>query len=77
MENSILKMKDGEVSDPIAFGKDFYIFKMEKVFNPAIDKPETPSRQEVKNFLENKKLEEYSNRYIKNLRSRALIEKKI
>ena len=45
--------------------------------NPAIDKPETPSRQEVKNFLENKKLEEYSNRYIKNLRSRALIEKKI
>lgn len=77
LENSILKMKDGEVSDPIAFGKDFYIFKMEKVFNPAIDKPETPSRQEVKNFLENKKLEEYSNRYIKNLRSRALIEKKI
>lgn len=77
LENSILKMKDGDVSDPIAFGKDFYIFKMEKVFNPAFDKSEMPSRQEVKNFLENKKLEEYSNRYIKNLRSRALIEKKV
>ena len=77
LENSILKMKDGDVSDPIAFGKDFYIFKMEKVFNPALDKSEMPSRQEVKNFLENKKLEEYSNRYIKNLRSRALIEKKV
>ena len=50
---------------------------MEKIFNPAIDKVKTPSRKEVKNFLENKKLEEYSNRYIKNLRSRVLIEKKV
>lgn len=77
LENSVLKMKDGDVSDPIAYGKDFYILKLEKIFNPAIDKPEIPSRKEVKSFLENKKLEEYSNRYIKNLRSRALIEKKV
>ena len=77
LENAVLNMKDGDVSDPIAYGKDFYILKLEKIFNPAIDKVETPSRKEVKNFLENKKLEEYSNRYIKNLRSRALIEKKV
>ena len=77
IEAAMLKLKDGDVSDPIAYGKDFYILKMEKIFNPAVDKPEVPSRQEVKSFLENKKLEEYSNRYIKNLRSRALIEKKV
>ncbi len=77
LENAILKMKDGDISDPIAYGKDFYIFRLEKIFNPAIDKAETPSRKEVRSFLENKKLEEYSNRYIKNLRSRALIEKKV
>lgn len=77
IETTMLKLKDGDVSDPIAYGKDFYILKMEKIFNPAVDKPEVPSRQEVKSFLENKKLEEYSNRYIKNLRSRALIEKKV
>lgn len=77
IEKAMLKLKDGDVSDPIAYGKDFYILKMEKIFNPAVDKPEVPSRQEVKSFLENKKLEEYSNRYIKNLRSRALIEKKV
>ena len=77
IETAMLKLKDGDVSDPIAYGKDFYILKMEKIFNPAVDKPEVPSRQEVKSFLENKKLEEYSNRYIKNLRSRALIEKKV
>ena len=77
LENAVLKMKGGDVSDPIAYGKDYYILKLEKIFNPAIDKPEMPSRKEVKSFLENKKLEEYSNRYIKNLRSRALIEKKV
>ena len=77
LENAVLKMKDGDVSDPIAYGKDFYIFRLEKIFNPTIDKTETPSRKEVRSFLENKKLEEYSNRYIKNLRSRALIEKKV
>ena len=77
LENAVFKMKGGDVSDPIAYGKDYYILKLEKIFNPAIDKPEMPSRKEVKSFLENKKLEEYSNRYIKNLRSRALIEKKV
>lgn len=77
LESSVLNMKEGDVSDPIAYGKDFYILKLEKIFNPATDKQKIPSRLEVKNFLENKKLEEYSSRYIKNLRSRALIEKKV
>jgi len=31
----------------------------------------------VKAYLENKKLEEFSTKYIKDLRNRALIEKKI
>ena len=34
LENLVLKMKDGDVSDPIAYGKDFYILKLEKIFNP-------------------------------------------
>ena len=52
-KSAVPNMKDGDVSDPIAYGKDFYILKLEKIFNPAIDKVETPSRKEVKNFLEN------------------------
>lgn len=77
LENKIYVMKEGEVSNAILYGKDYYIFKLEKIFNPKTDTPQIPSKEEMRTFLENKKLEEYSNRYIKNLRSRALIEKKV
>lgn len=77
LENSLFKLKEGEVSDPILYGNDYYILKLEEIFNPATDKPKEPSRKEVRAFLENKKLEEMSVKYIKDLRSRALIEKKM
>ena len=77
LENKIYIMKEGEVSDAILYGNDYYIFKLEKIFNPKTDTPQIPNKEEMKTFLENKKLEEYSNKYIKNLRSRALIEKKV
>lgn len=77
LEKKIYVMKEGDVSDAILYGNDYYIFKLEKIFNPKTDTPQIPSKEEMRTFLENKKLEEYSNRYIKNLRSRALIEKKV
>lgn len=77
LENAVTKLKEGEVSDPIAYGNDYYIYKLERIFNPETDAKTLPSRNEIISFLENKKLEEFSNKYIKDLRSRALIEKKI
>lgn len=77
LENAMLKLKEGDVSSPIAYGNDYYIFKMEKVFNPQTDAKDLPERKQVKSYLENKKLEEFSNKYIKDLRNKALIEKKI
>lgn len=77
LENAVLKLKEGAVSDPVIYGNDYYIFKMEKVFNPQIDAKSLPERRQVKAYLENKKLEEFSTKYIKDLRNRALIEKKI
>lgn len=77
LENVVLKMKEGAISDPIVYGDNFYIFKLEKIFNPTTDKLDLPSEHEIRSYLENKKLEEYSDKYIKDLRSRALIEKKI
>lgn len=77
LENAVVKLKEGAVSDPIAYGNDFYIFKMEKVFNPQTDAKSLPNRKQIKSYLENKKLEEFSDKYIKELRNRALIEKKI
>ncbi len=77
LENAIVKLKEGAVSNPIAYGNDYYIFKMEKIFNPKTDAQSLPDRNQIKRYLENKKLEEFSDKYIKDLRNRALIEKKI
>lgn len=77
LEKAVLKLKTGEVSDPISYGSDYYIFKMDRIFNPETDAKTLPTRKEIVNFLENKKLEEMANKYMKDLRSRALIEKKI
>ncbi len=77
LENAIMKLKEGGVSSPVAYGNDYYIFKMEKIFNPKTDAQSLPDRKQVRRYLENKKLEEFSDKYIKDLRNRALIEKKV
>ena len=77
LEKAVVKLKAGEVSDPIAYGNDYYIFKMDRIFNPETDAKTLPTRKEIVSFLENKKLEEMATKYMKDLRSRALIEKKI
>jgi parvulin-like peptidyl-prolyl isomerase len=77
LENAVLKLKEGGVSNPIAYGNDYYILKLEKIFNPARDAKSLPSRNEIREMLVNKRLEEYSNKYLQNLRSHALIEKKV
>lgn len=77
LEQGFVHLKEGGVSKAISYGNDYYIFKLEKIFNPSHDKEDLPSRHAVRKFLENKKLEEYANKYIKDLRNRALIEKKI
>ena len=77
LENAIMKLKEGDVSNPVAYGNDYYIFKMEKIFNPKTDAQSLPDRKQVRRYLENKKLEEFSDKYIKDLRNRALIEKKV
>jgi len=77
LENAVANLKEGGVSDPIAYGNDYYILKLEKRFNPKTDASKLPSKKDVKNYLQNKKLEEYSIKYMKDLRNKALIEKKI
>jgi len=77
LEQKAFALKEGAVSDPISYGNDYYIYKLEKIFNPATDAQKLPSKQEVKSYLENKKLEELATKYMKDLRSKALIEKKV
>lgn len=77
LEQAVFKLKEGDVSDPISYGNNYYILKLEQIYNPDSGKQTIPTRQEVKSFLQNKKMEEMSEKYIKDLRSRALIEKKV
>jgi len=77
LERAFSSLKEGEVSNPVAYGNDYYIFKLEKIFHPDLDKNAELSRDGVRKFLQNKKLEDYSIKYIKDLRNRALIEKKL
>ena len=39
LDNKVLAMKEGEVSDPIQIGNEFYILKLVQVYNPKRDKP--------------------------------------
>lgn len=77
LEKAFASLKEGEVSNPVLYGNDYYIFKLEKIFHPDLDKDAKLSRDGVRKFLQNKKLEDYSIKYIKDLRNRALIEKKL
>jgi parvulin-like peptidyl-prolyl isomerase len=77
LEKALSNMKEGGVSSPIAYGNDYYILKLEKIFNPERDAKSLPNKNEVRAYLQNKKLEEYSIKYMKDLRNKALIEKKI
>ncbi len=77
LEQTLSKMKEGEVSNPIAYGNDYYVLKLEKIFDPKRDAKNFPSRKEIRTYLQNKKIEEYSIKYMRDLRNKALIEKKI
>ena len=71
------KMKEGEVSDPINVNGDFYILKLNKIFDPNKDETPVLSEIEIRNFLENKKMEDIANQTLQNLRQKAIIELRV
>lgn len=76
LEKALLNMKEGNISDPILLGTDYYILRLEKVYRPGIDKAPEVTEAEVKNMLENKKTDEVATKYLRDLRNRAIINRK-
>lgn len=74
LNSKVLSMKDGEVSDPIQIGNDFYILKLVQTYHPERDKPNLPTKEEMRRFMENKRLEEVSDKLLHNIRQKAVIE---
>ncbi len=76
LSSALKNMKEGEVSAPIAVGTDYYILKLVKKYTPGVDKMPVPSEAEVKSLLENKKVEEIASKYLRDLRNKAVVERK-
>ncbi len=76
LSSKLEKMKEGDVSEPILVGSDYYILKLEKKYTPGVDKMPIPSEKEIEEMLENKKMEEVAEKYLRDLRNKAIIERK-
>ena len=74
---TLKKLKVGDVSDPILVGNDYYIIKLAQKYTPGVDKMPVPNEAETKMMLFNKKTEESAARYLKTLRNRAIVERKM
>ncbi len=76
LNDAILSLKEGQVTKAIPYRADYYILKLDKIYNPATDKKENPTEEEIRNYIRNKKTDEIANKYIRDLRNSAIIEKK-
>ncbi len=68
------KMSVGDVSDPIKIGDKHYILKLNAKYDPKTQKAQSPTDNDVFKYLQNKKADEFINRYTQNMRNKAIIE---
>ena len=76
LENEIKKLSAGEVSSPILHNGNYYIYKVEKKFNPQTDTLPMPTKEEVANLLQTQKNERFAEEKMQQLRQSAMIELK-
>ncbi len=76
LDRTIRNLKEGQVSKAVPYRADYYIFRMDKIYDPSKDKQKMPTEEEVRKFIENRKTDELANKYIRDLRNRAVVEKK-
>ncbi len=74
IEQTLQKMHEGEISDPILYGDGYYIVRLDKTFDPKTDNASLPSSEEMRKFLENQKMEEFSKKHLQDLHQQAVIE---
>ncbi|MFV0625920.1 MAG: peptidylprolyl isomerase [Alphaproteobacteria bacterium] len=72
----VSEMREGQISDPIDVGSDYYIIRLEKVYDPSTDKFTIPSEDEIKRVIEGRRLEEFANSYMNKLRQKSIVEVK-
>ena len=73
LEQALSKMKEGDISNPISLGSDYYILRLDKVYRPGIDKAPEVNETEIRNMLTSKKTEEMAAKYLKDIRNKAVV----
>ena len=73
LERALSKMKEGEISNPISLGSDYYILRLDKVYRPGVDKAPEVNETEIRNVLTAKKTEEMASKYLKDIRNKAVV----
>lgn len=76
LDKVIRNLKEGQVSQAILYRTDYYIYKMNKIYDPLKNKQKMPTEDEVRKFIQERKSGELANKYIRDLRNRAVVEKK-
>lgn len=73
LEQALEKMQEGEVSDAISLGSDYYILRLDKVYRPGIDKAPKVNEEEIRAMLKTQKTEELAAKYLKDIRNKAIV----
>lgn len=73
LQQAVKGLKKNQISKPIKVGNDYYILRLEQIYKPEQNK-HMPSKEEVRTFLENQKLDTYATKYIQQLRQKAIVE---
>lgn len=76
LDKVVRSLKEGQVSQAVSYRADYYIFKMDKIYDPKKAGHKIPDDEEVRKFIKNRKTDELANKYIRDLRNRAVVEKK-
>ena len=76
LDNVVRNLGVGKVSNAVLYRNEYYIFKMDKIYNPKQNKKDMPKEEEVRAFIKNRKTDAQANKYIRDLRNRAVVERK-
>lgn len=76
LEMRLSSMRPGDVSDATLIGDGYYILKLLQVFDPEQNPNFTPNQDEIKNLLENQKMESISKKLLQDIKQKAVIEVK-
>ena len=74
LEQALKKMKAGDISEPILVGDGYYILRLGQTFDPKKDKTEIPTKEDIRKFIENQRMEEFAKKHLQDLRQQAVIE---